>query len=118
MIAAWVSEAWVQRLGWTLVHFLWQGTAIALLYAVVSRLAMLRQSAKLRYMLACAALCAMTAAPILTLAALAGETGAPTAQAAGWSLSAAASARLLPGVVMIWFAGVLVFSIRLFVGCG
>ena len=25
------SEAWVERLGWTLVHFLWQGLAIATL---------------------------------------------------------------------------------------
>ncbi len=113
---SWLSQMWVQRLGWTLVHFLWQGTAIALLYAVVSRLAMLRRSPKLRYVLACAALCGMTAAPPLTLAALAGETGMQTTQAAWWTLSAATSARLLPGMVMVWFAGVLVFSVRLVVG--
>ena len=27
------SQPWVERLGWTLVHFLWQGAAIAALYA-------------------------------------------------------------------------------------
>lgn len=32
---AWVQNTWVQNLGWTLLHFLWQGTAIALLYAAV-----------------------------------------------------------------------------------
>ena len=29
------SQPWVERLGWTLVHFLWQGLAIAVLYAAV-----------------------------------------------------------------------------------
>ncbi len=65
MTAAWV---WVQGLRWTLADFPWLGTAIALLYAFVSRLPMLRQSPKPRYVLACAALCGMTAAPPLTLA--------------------------------------------------
>ena len=27
------SQPWVERLGWTLVHFLWQGLSIAVLYA-------------------------------------------------------------------------------------
>ena len=31
------SEAWVERLGWTLVHFLWQGLSIAVLYAAARR---------------------------------------------------------------------------------
>ena len=30
-------QPWVERLGWTLVHFLWQGLAIAALYAAVRR---------------------------------------------------------------------------------
>ena len=25
-------QPWVERLGWTLVHFLWQGLAIAIVY--------------------------------------------------------------------------------------
>ena len=112
---SWLSQMWVQRLGWTLVHFLWQGTAIALLYTILSRLAMRGRSAKLRYVLACTALCAMTAAPPLTLAVLADENGMQP-HAAWWTLSAATSARLLPAMVMVWFAGVLFFSTRLFVG--
>ena len=31
------SQPWVERLGWTLVHFLWQGLAIAALYAAHAR---------------------------------------------------------------------------------
>ncbi len=28
-----LSQFWIQKLGWTLLHFLWQGTAIAMVYA-------------------------------------------------------------------------------------
>ena len=31
------AQPWVERLGWTLVHFLWQGLAIAALYAAARR---------------------------------------------------------------------------------
>jgi hypothetical protein len=30
-----LSQFWVQKLGWTLLHFLWQGTAIAVVYATL-----------------------------------------------------------------------------------
>src|SRR6266581_3296368 len=59
------SQAWVERLGWTLVHFLWQGLLIALLYAGTRRAASIR-SAHARYLLACAVLAAMMAAPLVT----------------------------------------------------
>ncbi len=58
------SEVWVERLGWTLVHFLWQGLAIALLYAAADRVMARRYSPNGRYLLACAALVAMMAAPL------------------------------------------------------
>ena len=60
------SEAWVERLGWTLVHFLWQGLAIALLYAAARRMMARRSSPNGRYLLACVALAAMMAAPLAT----------------------------------------------------
>ena len=50
----------VQRLGWTLLHFLWQGTAIAAVYAMLRSLL---QHSRWRYGLACSALGAMVAAP-------------------------------------------------------
>ncbi len=28
------SQTWIERLGWTLLHFLWQGTGIAVLYTI------------------------------------------------------------------------------------
>lgn len=38
MITVVLSPFWVQKLGWTLLHFLWQGTAIAAVYATVRSL--------------------------------------------------------------------------------
>jgi beta-lactamase regulating signal transducer with metallopeptidase domain len=63
--------------GWTLIHFLWQGAAIALVMAIALR-AVRYRSANLRYLVACAGLGAMLAAPIATAALLrAGDDGGP-----------------------------------------
>ncbi len=66
MTAVSLSQFWVQRLGWTLLHFLWQGTAITVVYAILRRLLARSLSAQGRYVLACAALMAMATAPPLT----------------------------------------------------
>ena len=60
------SQAWVERLGWTLVHFLWQGALIVLLYAAVRSLFLRRVEATVRYTFACAALAAMIVMPLIT----------------------------------------------------
>jgi beta-lactamase regulating signal transducer with metallopeptidase domain len=52
-----------ERLGWTLVHFLWQGAAIVAVYAAVRRLF---ASTNGRYLLACVALAMMITAPAVT----------------------------------------------------
>src|SRR5690242_11057621 len=54
----------IQALGWALVHFIWQGATIALLYAGLA--ACLRRSANVRYSVACAAMVLMLALPIAT----------------------------------------------------
>lgn len=66
-IQIWMQTPAAAAVGWTLIHFLWQGTAIALLLAAV--LALLGDS-RARYGAACAGLAAMTAAPAITLAVL------------------------------------------------
>ena len=58
------AQPWVERLGWTLVHFLWQGALIAVLYVVARRWMGSSRSAQARYLLACLALLAMVAEPI------------------------------------------------------
>ena len=118
MITLFLSQLWVQRLGWTLLHFLWQGTAIAIAYAALRGLLARRLSAPGRYALASVALAAMAAAPPLTFLLIANVGASPStalsAQAVWWTASAAEWQRLLPGVVSLWLLGVLVFSIRLF----
>ena len=60
-----IAASAVQVAGWTLVHFIWQGSAIALAAGAALRL-LARRSASARYLAASAALVAMMAAPIAT----------------------------------------------------
>ena len=53
------------RLGWTLLHFVWQGVVAAALLAVVLML-LRRRSANARYLVGCAALLVMAAIPCVT----------------------------------------------------
>jgi beta-lactamase regulating signal transducer with metallopeptidase domain len=55
----------VEALGWTLVHFLWQGAIVALSLALV-RGAFKRRTANLRYLVSCAAMLLMLALPVIT----------------------------------------------------
>jgi beta-lactamase regulating signal transducer with metallopeptidase domain/HEAT repeat protein len=57
----------VESVGWVLVHFVWQGIAIALTLAAVLSLTSAAQAA-LRYALSCAALLLMFAAAVVTAA--------------------------------------------------
>ncbi len=61
-----VSGELVERVGWMLVHFVWQGCAAAAALAVVL-LCLRKRSANLRYVVSCAALAAMAAMPSVTI---------------------------------------------------
>ena len=63
----------IDAAGWTLVHFLWQGAAIAAAAAIGLRL-LRRGSPQARYVLACVALAAMLASPAVTAARLLSPT--------------------------------------------
>ena len=56
--------AFFENAGWTLIHFLWQGSAIALATAAVLAAARVA-SAQVRYLVACAGLVAMLVGPQL-----------------------------------------------------
>ncbi|MFQ6035794.1 MAG: M56 family metallopeptidase, partial [Sedimentisphaerales bacterium] len=61
-----LSQEIVQKLGWTLLHFVWQAAAVALLLAIL--LQVLRKStANLRYIIACLALALIVLLPIVTI---------------------------------------------------
>jgi beta-lactamase regulating signal transducer with metallopeptidase domain/HEAT repeat protein len=63
----------VEHVGWVLVHFIWQGMAIALALAVVLQVTPAAR-ATLRYVLSCAALVMMLAATAVTAASLSAAT--------------------------------------------
>lgn len=120
-------------LGWALLHFVWQGGLIAGLFALLRRAG--AGSARVRYALACLTLGAMACAPILTYGFLAAagrwqpaggqvsgtafRAAVPEGIAAGvpwylvWSSNLQAA---LPWLVLAWFAGALLFLIRLAAG--
>jgi beta-lactamase regulating signal transducer with metallopeptidase domain len=124
-----LNQPWTERLGWTLLHFLWQGILAAALYALARALAGGRISARGRYALACASLLAMIAAPAVTYWWL-GDSGQParighsTAWGARQLVPGVASSPItdpwqqaMPWIVMVWFAGTSACSFRLLVAC-
>ncbi|HET9326836.1 MAG TPA: M56 family metallopeptidase [Candidatus Eisenbacteria bacterium] len=64
-----LDRASVDALGWTLMHFIWQGASIAFFFAVVNRI-LSRAGANARYLLACGTLLLMLLAPVATFVAL------------------------------------------------
>jgi bla regulator protein blaR1 len=123
-----LNQPWTARLGWTLLHFLWQGILVAALYALARALAGGRMSARGRYAIACAALLAMTAAPAVTYwwlgtsghaAPIRGLTGPGAGQfASGVAYSPGTDPwqQAMPAIVMAWFVGAAGCSLRLLMG--
>jgi beta-lactamase regulating signal transducer with metallopeptidase domain len=127
----WLSPSALHSLGWTLLHFLWQGTAVAALAAV---LMMLCRRASTRYTLAVGALALMLAAPVVTFFFLSSSNAFSGAPVPAKSFSAAGTrptstnsttarnssgfSRLspsldaLPWLVEAWLLGVAFFSLR------
>jgi beta-lactamase regulating signal transducer with metallopeptidase domain len=137
---AWLSREEIVALGWTLLHFCWQGTAIALAYALVDRMTA-HSTSKVRY---AAALAAFMLMPLVVLGTFALEmriaTPAQVTEHAAPLPSAFLLAeratpivhelplasdleergewlamraeRLLPWVDGIWLAGVLLLALR------
>ncbi len=110
------SQRWVVLLGWTLLHFLWQGTLIAAAFAVVRAIIPRLSKSDACYVLACASLGAMTLAPVVTYLVLL-RWDAGSAPPAIWELVPARDwQKILPWMVTAWFGGVLIFSARLIGG--
>ncbi len=97
-------------LGWTLVHFLWQGTLIAALYAL-SQAILRRSSANLRYLAGCAAMLGMLAAPLLTLAVMAKRSAGPLSQVPAVIAHGKTFSDFFPLLISVWLVGVVVLSV-------
>ena len=108
----------IDRLGWTLLHFVWEGALVALALALV--LPFVRRSARARYALACLALGCLVAAPLATYRALApaasfvvGPSRVVATPGQAYLAEAAPYQPLLPSLVTAWAFGVAVLSVRL-----
>lgn len=129
IVAAIFSGDVVVRLGWTLVHFLWQGALLGLLARAC--LGLLKgASPHVRYNLACLFFLAMGLVPILTFTSLgaaapitvgaAATTPQSVIVAAGegagnWAWSVWITSAT-PWLVLAWAVGVVLFTIRLLFG--
>jgi beta-lactamase regulating signal transducer with metallopeptidase domain/HEAT repeat protein len=130
----------IHRLGWTLLHFLWQGTGVAVVYALFHIL-LRKQASQWRYLLGCGALVVMLAAPITTFIVIGTHSKIrPSASVSGNPVEPAVSrgvgavldfrgARIVTGeagagaaqkfeglireFVLIWLVGVSALSLRL-----
>jgi beta-lactamase regulating signal transducer with metallopeptidase domain len=126
-----------EALGWTLVHFLWQGAAIAIVYRIAD-LALARRSANARYLLALGALLGMLAVSVATLSIEESAFYQPIPHSSGMLRNVAAArtqpfhldlatspataplrqadhfvlSHLMPYLDALWLAGVLFLSIR------
>src|SRR5580704_4025296 len=122
----WLSPTLMHSLGWALLHFLWQGTALAALAAVLMSLC---QRASTRYAVAVAALALMVAVPFVTFFVLipSGGTASVMSSAAMVTVAQHSTASgnvagtpsrfspsldVLPWLVEAWLFGVAFFSLR------
>ncbi|MCD4700148.1 MAG: hypothetical protein K8R91_06220, partial [Phycisphaerae bacterium] len=60
-LESFLTNPFIQRVGWALLHFLWQGSTVAIILALVLLLG--RRSSNLRYLAACAAMALMLLLP-------------------------------------------------------
>jgi len=139
-IGALMNQSFVERLGWVLLHSIWQGGVVAIIFGLL-RVALRRCSANIRYLTACAALLVLAGAPLATavygpinLAPHAGgyravggipqagllaakpngaQTPAPGSGAWLWLLEGVrALERCLPSIVVAWMLGVVMLCCR------
>lgn len=118
----------VQAVGWTLLHFVWQGVAIGVIFALVMRLAG-AVSSRFRYRAALALFLCAGLAPVVTFfmvfesavvaaAPLGGVLAVSAPAAAGgaemplWLTLERTLQPYLPWAVALWLAGVIVMSGR------
>jgi beta-lactamase regulating signal transducer with metallopeptidase domain len=84
-----ISSELLQALGWTLLHFLWQGAALAALFAVANTVC---RRPTTRYALALITLASMMAAPVITFTELMSQKG----PALGYGAQGAAAIAVKP----------------------
>lgn len=135
-----MSRELIHALGWTLLHFLWQGALVSAILAAALR-RVTERDANLRYLLACGAMVATAALPLATFAVVSASDAhrvpstiydpspgayppsvtlsnpeslpAPPDPASPYERTMRFVERWFPHVVLVWSAGVLLFGARL-----
>ncbi|HUO83412.1 MAG TPA: TonB family protein [Gammaproteobacteria bacterium] len=122
-----LGYAGVETLGWTLLHFLWQGALAGSIFTLLMRICG-RSSARLRYAIGVATLAALALTPVVTFWQLFDPPGAVAAglsaaqpayftaggtDAVWWTGALQTIEHLLPWLVVAWLAGVTLLSWRL-----
>src|SRR5262245_18283435 len=120
-------EVLIASLGWTLLHFLWQGAVVGVLFGISLAFAT-RSSARTRYHIGLAYMTLLAVLPIVTFFWLIPGAGTEVSAAAtaptliaGYASAAAAAATdwraligpYLPWTVLVWAFGVLLMTTRL-----
>src|SRR6266496_2448504 len=129
-LANWTSPELLRTLGWTLLHFVWQGAALAAVFAVAMALC---RSASARYAVAAGTLVLMMASPVVTFSWILRQTNpAVRSGARGFSLlpemqaqnvavaqsgapaaeSGTEQSKAMLWLVEGWFLGVVILSLR------
>ncbi len=124
MSAVVADLSWVQALGWSLIHFLWQGAVIGILFAIAKGVLPKEQSAT-RYAVGLVALIALVVCPLLTFFLLWSPEALDAALIGNMQLTqqatvlptvtigvAAGPAAWLPFLVAGWVAGVILMVWR------
>ena len=110
MTLFWMPLETVRALGWTLIHFLWQGVLLAALLRIILPAC---RSAASRHNCALLTLALMALAPIATFFSIQAITAAAPRAANAGSLSFAPG---MPVLVLLWLAGVAALSLRALAG--
>lgn len=119
---------WIQALGWTLLHFLWQGAVVGGVFALL-RASIPKHHCNARYVNGLVALVALAVLPLATLlslhaqqvaqiqvmpptAALLAATAVQAGEGVAESIAMAPVEGLLVWIVALWLAGVCVSGLR------
>ena len=125
-LAAWIHTPIAKALGWTLVHFVWEGAVLAAVLMAMLRIFRAEPSRR-RYALACLILAAMPLAFGVTLAVIWARRPVAIPVPINWAPAAASAGPIavpeprfflaalmdrLAWLVPVWFAGVAFFCAR------
>lgn len=105
----------LEPLGWTLLHFLWEGALLAILLVIGLTLLRSRPS-HVRYTLACSTLGVLALCPVVTFYCLNRQTMTSFEGMSGITLSAHKVVPYLPLLVCGWIVGVVCLSLHLLCG--